>query len=106
MPGKETPQVANKTGAEHLDPWKWQPGQSGNPAGRPKSARSRLSEAFLKALADDFEANGMEAIIAGRDKDPNAYVRTVAALMPKVVEGSEDGPPVGVRHEFAWKSGE
>lgn len=77
-------------------PWLWKPGQSGNPAGRPKSARSRLSEAFLKALADDFEVNGIEAIKAGRDKDPNAYLRTVAALQPKVLEGSDDpdSPPI------------
>ena len=79
------------------------PGCSGNPHGRPKSARSRLSEAFLKALADDFEQHGALAIVAGRDKDPNAYLRTVAALQPKVIEGSEDGPPVSAKLEFSWK---
>ena len=31
------------------------PGQSGNPAGRPKGARSKLGETFLKALAEDFD---------------------------------------------------
>ena len=30
----------------------WQPGQSGNPAGKPKGARNKLGEAFIEALHD------------------------------------------------------
>lgn len=61
------------------------PGQSGNPAGRPRGARSRLSESFLTALADDFDENGVEAIAECRLRDVVAYCRVIAAVLPKEV---------------------
>lgn len=64
----------------------WKPGQSGNPAGRPKGARSKLSEAFLNVLADDFEANGQAAIEKLRDENPAQYANVIAKLMPKLME--------------------
>ncbi len=87
-----------KTAPEHLREYCWKPGESGNPNGRPKSARSRLSESFLKALADDFDANGVEAVIAAREKNPGEYLRVVAALQPKQVEGSEDPDAPAIKH--------
>ena len=66
------------------------PGQSGNPAGRPKGARNRLSESMLDALANDFEQHGAAAITKVRETDPGAYLRTIASLLPKQV-GLEDG---------------
>ena len=59
-------------------------GQSGNPAGRPKGARSKLSEAFLSSLADDFSAHGTEAIEALRRTDPKAYLQIIAVVTAKV----------------------
>jgi len=38
---------------KQLTPWK--PGESGNPRGRPRGARSKLGAAFIEALAADFE---------------------------------------------------
>ena len=40
---------------KHLKPVK--PGEVRNPTGRPKGSRNKLSDAFLKALADDFEVH-------------------------------------------------
>ena len=78
----------------HLrDDLKWKPGQSGNPAGRPKSARSVLQEDFFKALAKHFAENGMAAIEAMHREKPNEYAKMVAGLMSKEVTG-EDGAPL------------
>lgn len=57
-------------------------GNGGN-GGRPKGARAKLGELFIQALKDDFEANGVEAIIKVRDEKPDAYLKVIASLMPK-----------------------
>ena len=64
----------------------FQKGVSGNPSGKPKNARNRLQVGFLNALADDFEAHGVQAIKDAREQDPMKYVSCIAALMPKQVE--------------------
>lgn len=61
------------------------PGNPGGP-GRPKGSRNKLSEAFLKALADDFEINGVDAIDVVRKERPEAYLNTIGRLMPKLME--------------------
>lgn len=69
----------------------------GNP-GRPKGSRNRLSEAFLRVLADDFEDNGVDAIERLRADNPGQYANVIAKLMPKLMElsGPEGGP---IEHE-------
>ncbi|MDE2105135.1 MAG: hypothetical protein KGL39_48355 [Patescibacteria group bacterium] len=71
------------TAAEQKGPRKFQPGQSGNPAGRPKGARSKLGETFLEALHQDFASGGVEAIVRVREADPAAYVRVIASILPR-----------------------
>lgn len=67
-----------------LTPWK--PGQSGNPAGRPKGARNKLGEAFLEAMASDFEVNGQEAIERVREERPQDYLKIIASILPRQAE--------------------
>lgn len=69
----------------------WQPGQSGNPSGRPKGSRNKLSEVFLEALADDFEAHGKDAIVRVRTDRPNEYLKIVAMALPKRMEIEDAG---------------
>lgn len=68
----------------------FKPGQSGNPAGRPKGARNRLSEKLLATLAADFEQHGAAAIIKMREEKPVDYVRTCASLVPKAFDLGND----------------
>jgi hypothetical protein len=65
----------------NLTPFK--PGQSGNPKGRPKGARNRLSTQFLEALEADFNQFGPQAIALVRERKPDIYIRVVAGLLPK-----------------------
>ncbi len=67
----------------HLGPHRWQKGQSGNPAGRPKGARSQLPELFLSKLYDSFKLKGDAAIERMIEDKPNEYVRVIASLLPK-----------------------
>ena len=70
------------------------PGNPGGP-GRPKGSRSKLSEAYLKALADDFQEHGLETIIRLREEKPEIYIGAIGKLMPKLLEiTGEDGGPV------------
>src|SRR5262245_66156674 len=70
----------DKTGEKQS---RWKPGQSGNPAGRPKGARSKLSEAFLKALSEDFATNGTEVIEKVRNDRPQHVVADGEPLRAK-----------------------
>jgi hypothetical protein len=73
----------DNTGRKQTGAQPWKPGQSGNPAGRPKSARSRISEAFLDALANDFAEHGVETIARVRNEKPDQYLKVIAGLLPK-----------------------
>jgi hypothetical protein len=80
---------------------KFQKGVSGNPAGRPRGARAKLSEALLKALEADFEANG-EALIADlRTTNPAAYLAVIVKATPHAVDPHDEEP---IKHilEVSW----
>ena len=52
--------AVNPKSLENLNPWK--PGQSGNPAGRPKGSRDEFNEAFIKALKDEWTRRGAQVM--------------------------------------------
>jgi hypothetical protein len=69
----------------------FKPGQSGNPKGRPKGSRNRLSKAVIDAWCADVEKYGAEVIERLRVEDPATYARVSASLVPKELDVEVDG---------------
>jgi Family of unknown function (DUF5681) len=61
----------------------WQPGQSGNPNGRPVGSRNKLTENFITALHDDFPQFGRAVISKVREKQPAVYLKVIASILPR-----------------------
>lgn len=95
MAGDDTPQKHRGL----MPPWK--PGQSGNPAGRPKGARSILQEDFFKALQRKFEENGEIVLDQMIREKPADFAKMIASLMSKELTG-EDGAPL-FPQTVGWK---
>ena len=71
--------AAQKTGLRLGTPQAGQAWRS-SPAGRPKGSRNKLSDAFLQALADDFEAHGKWVVERVRTERPQDYLKIVASV--------------------------
>jgi hypothetical protein len=74
-----TDHTAEKQRPAHL----FKPGVSGNPRGRPRGSRSKLSETFLSDLAACWQRHGAAALEACATQQPDVLIRTVASLLPR-----------------------
>ena len=70
----------------------WQPGASGNPAGRLRGSRNRLSEAVTCALLRDFSKHGEKAIAKVRRTQPAAYLKCLVLLVPREHKVEQSNP--------------
>jgi hypothetical protein len=73
------------TGAKQKPAHLFKPGQSGNPAGRPKGARSHLSASFLDDLKLTWSELGLDALRRCAATDPGRFCQIVAGLLPRDV---------------------
>ncbi len=68
-------------------------GVSGNPDGRPKGSRNKLTETFLDTVAKDFAENGAQVIERVRLEDPVMYLKLVRSLVPPDLIASHEQAP-------------
>ena len=64
----------------------WKPGESGNPEGRPRGARSKFGEDFVEGYAEHWAKHGERVLDELVEKDIAAYSRIACAILPKVIE--------------------
>jgi len=78
-----------RPGSENLRPWK--PGQSGNPAGRPKNAGMAIRECVTTMAADELTLSQLRAVHQGRGpKNRRAIKWRLAANLLIQSLGSKD----------------
>lgn len=64
----------------------WTKGQSGNPKGRPKTARQKLSESFVNDLQDAWKESGKEIIKRMVAEEPAKLLDAIVKIIPKQIE--------------------
>jgi len=87
---------------------RFQKGMSGNPSGKPKGARARVTQLAEKLLDDDRDAIVRAVIAAAKGGDPTAMRLCIERLIP-VRKGRPvvfDLPPVKTAADIAGAVGE
>ena len=62
---------------------KFQPVQSGNPAGRPMGSRNKLSETFITDLQELWDEQGSAILQRVADENPEKLLAAMVQVLPK-----------------------
>ena len=65
---------------------RWRPGQNGNVNGRPVSSRHQFSGAFLRDLAEVWQAEGRGTMLHTAKTQPATFFAVCARLIPSDVK--------------------
>lgn len=63
----------------------WKPGQSGNPHGRPISARNRIAERIIEDLRSSWEEFGVEVLDKLAKENPTDFAKLAFGVLPRDV---------------------
>ncbi|MEF8735353.1 MAG: DUF5681 domain-containing protein [Candidatus Accumulibacter necessarius] len=77
--------MIDKTRTENLRPG-WKPGQSGNPAGRPKGSRNRVTLVALAAMEEGADAIARKVVDLAKEGDISAARLVLERLVPPAKE--------------------
>ncbi len=87
--------MSNKLTGQYRGLKPFKPGESGNPAGRPKGSSHKISESFMRDFHESWQKHGKEAIEAMCADSPKDYVRVglelTKASIPKQLKVEDNG---------------
>ena len=69
----------------------FKPGKSGNPSGREKGSRNKITKRYLDKLAKHFNEHGVAVLDEVRKDKPDVYLKLVAQLVPKDFDVNHSG---------------
>jgi hypothetical protein len=79
----------------------WQKGQSGNPAGKPKGTRNKLSATAKENIAAVFEEmGGVEGMLKWAKRNQTEFYKIYPRLLPLEVSGEDGGGITVVIQKF------
>ena len=64
---------------------RFKPGQSGNPAGKPKGSKHKLQEDVIRDICTVWDEGGIAALRTLAAEDPGKFVDAAIKLLPKDV---------------------